>query len=44
MWHRPEASMDRARILEIGFGVYDQQFDIERLFDTYGREAKDGGE
>lgn len=44
VWHRPEASMDRARILEIGFGVYDQQYDIERLFDIYGREAKDGKE
>lgn len=42
VWHRPEASMDRVRILEIAFGVYDQVNDIERIGDEYGRERRDG--
>jgi hypothetical protein len=42
IWHRTKASMDRVRLLEVGFGVYDQQFDIERLFDDFDREHVDG--
>lgn len=42
IWHRTKASMDRARLLEIGFGVYDQQYDIERRFDDYDRLSVDG--
>ncbi len=42
IWHRTKASMDRVRLLEVGFGVYDQQFDIERLFDDFERERADG--
>jgi len=42
IWHRTKASMDRVRLLEVGFGVYDQQYDIERLFDDFNREDADG--
>ena len=42
VWHRPEAYMNRVRILEISFGVYDQVYDIERFADDYAREVKDG--
>lgn len=42
VWHRPEAYMNRVRILEISFGVYDQIFDIERFADDYSREGNDG--
>jgi len=42
IWHRTKASMDRARLLEIGFGVYDQRYDIERRFDDYDRLSVDG--
>lgn len=42
IWHRTKASMDRVRLLEVGFGVYDQQYDIERLFDDFEREDEDG--
>ena len=42
VWHRTKASMDRARLLEIGFGIYDQQYDIERCFDDYDRLQDDG--
>lgn len=42
VWHRPEAYMNRVRILEISFGVYDQVSDIERFADDYSREIKDG--
>lgn len=44
IWHRTKASMDRARLLEVGFGVYDQQYDIERLADDFDRIAADGAE
>jgi hypothetical protein len=30
------------RLLEIGFGLYDQVNDIERLQDTFGRVGEDG--
>ncbi|MBB3606383.1 mannose-6-phosphate isomerase-like protein (cupin superfamily) [Mycolicibacterium sp. BK556] len=42
IWHRTKASMDRVRLLELGFGVYDQQYDIERLFDDFDRTGEDG--
>lgn len=42
VWHRPEAYMNRVRILELSFGVYDQVYDIERFADDYAREVRDG--
>lgn len=42
VWHRTKASMDRARLLEVGFGLYDQVGDIERLFDDFDRTNADG--
>jgi len=42
IWHRTKASMERVRLLEVGFGVYDQQYDIERLFDDFDRTNADG--
>jgi mannose-6-phosphate isomerase-like protein (cupin superfamily) len=42
IWHRTKASMDRVRLLEVGFGLYDQQYDIERLFDDFERVDADG--
>lgn len=42
VWHRTKASMDRVRLLEVAFGLYDQDNDIERLWDDYERETKDG--
>jgi len=42
VWHRTKASMDRVRLLEIGFGLYDQDGDIERRWDDYEREHSDG--
>ena len=36
--------MDRVRLLEVGFGVYDQQYDIERLADDFDRVGADGTE
>ncbi len=42
VWHRTKASMDRVRLLEVGFGLYDQHNDIERRWDDYEREHKDG--
>jgi mannose-6-phosphate isomerase len=44
IWHRTKASMDRVRLLEVSFGVYDQQYDIERLFDDFDRTHRDGAE
>ena len=44
VWHRTKASMDRVRLLEIGFGLYDQHSDIERRWDDFEREHKDGRE
>jgi len=44
VWHRTKASMDRVRLLEIGFGLYDQDNDIERRWDDFEREHKDGRE
>jgi len=32
VWHRTKASMDRVRLLEVAFGLYDQSNDIERRF------------
>jgi mannose-6-phosphate isomerase-like protein (cupin superfamily) len=37
IWHRVRASRTRVRVLEIAFGIYDEEFDIERLLDMYGR-------
>lgn len=42
VWHRTKASMDRVRLLEVAFGVYDQANDIERLFDSFDRAGSDG--
>lgn len=42
IWHRTKASKDRVRLLEIGFGAYDQDKDIERIDDKFGRENLDG--
>lgn len=42
VWHRTKASMDRVRLLEIGFGLYDQNYDIERRWDDYERARLDG--
>jgi hypoxanthine phosphoribosyltransferase len=42
IWHRSKASKERVRLLEVGFGLYDQSADIERLEDTFGRTSKDG--
>jgi mannose-6-phosphate isomerase len=37
IWHRFSAPRARIRVLEVAFGVYDEEFDIERLLDLYGR-------
>jgi mannose-6-phosphate isomerase-like protein (cupin superfamily) len=37
IWHRFHAPKARIRALEVAFGVYDEEFDIERLLDMYGR-------
>ena len=42
LWHRFKASKERVRLLEIGYGVYDEDTDIERRVDPYGRENKRG--
>jgi len=42
VWHRTKASMDRVRLLEVAFGLYDQENDIERRWDDYDRENQDG--
>ena len=42
IWHRTKASKDRVRLLEIGYGAYDQNKDIERLDDRFGRTNLDG--
>jgi len=42
VWHRTKASMDRVRLLEVAFGLYDQSNDIERRWDDYDRESQDG--
>lgn len=44
IWHRTKASKERVRLLEIGFGAYDQDKDIERLDDKFGRTKLDGSE
>ena len=44
MWHRTKASMDRVRLLEVAFGVYDQVYDIERIYDDFERTNRDGSE
>lgn len=41
-WHRTKASMDRVRLLELGFGLYDQSSDIQRIDDRYGRLGAGG--
>lgn len=42
IWHRFKASKERVRLLEIGYGIYDQDNDIERKQDRYGREGSNG--
>jgi mannose-6-phosphate isomerase-like protein (cupin superfamily) len=42
VWHRTKASMDRVRLMEVSFGLYDQDNDIERRWDDYERERTDG--
>jgi mannose-6-phosphate isomerase len=42
LWHRVRGFRTRVRILEIAFGVYDEDFDIERLLDLYGRAGRAG--
>ena len=42
IWHRVRATRTRVRVLEIAFGIYDEEFDIERLLDLYGRAPKSG--
>lgn len=44
IWHRTKASKDRVRLLEIGYGAYDQDKDIERIDDIFGRINLDGSE
>lgn len=41
--YRLAAHRDSARVLEIGFGFYDQVFDVERFADEYGRVGNLGG-
>lgn len=43
LWHRVRGSRTRVRVLEIAFGVYGEDFDIERLLDLYGRADSAGG-
>jgi mannose-6-phosphate isomerase-like protein (cupin superfamily) len=42
VWHRVRGSRTRVRVLEIAFGIYDEDFDIERLLDLYGRARRAG--
>jgi len=42
MWHRTKAAMDRVRLLEVAFGLYDQDHDIERRWDDYERQQRNG--
>jgi len=42
IWHRTKASKERVRLLEIGYGAYDQDKDIERIDDKFGRINLDG--
>jgi mannose-6-phosphate isomerase-like protein (cupin superfamily)/NAD-dependent SIR2 family protein deacetylase len=44
IWHRSKSSKERVRLLEVGFGLYDQTGDIERLDDAFGRTEKDGSQ
>ncbi len=44
IWHRTKASKERVRLLELGFGAYDQFMDIERIDDKFGRKNLDGSE
>jgi len=37
IWHRLRGPTAQVRVLEIAFGVYDEEFDIDRLLDLYGR-------
>lgn len=43
VWHRVRGFRTRVRILEVAFGIYDEEFDIERLLDLYGRAERAGG-
>jgi mannose-6-phosphate isomerase-like protein (cupin superfamily) len=36
-WHRIRGQRARVRVLEVSFGIYDEDFDIDRLLDRYGR-------
>lgn len=42
VWHRTKASMDRVRLLEVAFGLYDQDSDIQRRWDDFERQGMDG--
>ena len=42
IWHRMKSVRCTVRLLEIGYGVYDQEKDIERIDDRYGRTKLDG--
>ena len=42
VWHRARAPRTRVRLLEIGLGIYDEDEDIERLLDDYGRTGAEG--
>lgn len=37
VWHRTRAFHNRVRLLEIAYGIYDAENDIERLYDYYNR-------
>lgn len=42
LWHRVRGARTRVRVLEIAFGVYDEDFDVERILDLYGRADSAG--
>jgi len=41
-WHRLSAPKSEVRVVEISFGIYDQDADIVRLEDDYGRKGLPG--
>jgi mannose-6-phosphate isomerase-like protein (cupin superfamily) len=42
VWHRSKASMDRVRLLEVAFGLYDQDADLQRRWDDFERQRLSG--
>ncbi len=40
LWHRFRANKDRVRLLEIGYGTYDENTDLDRREDKYERDKK----